>query len=157
MSLKSLVSLVALTALTSASAVACAASTDGEPTEQGASQDLTVLSPTVTACTLDSDCVAVPRGGCCTTGALDAINKNQVSEYESATQCANAHPICALYAIHDTRVAQCNTATRACEMVQPAEIECGGFVANLHHCPSGFVCNFAGIHPDMPGKCVAEK
>jgi hypothetical protein len=154
---KSLFSLVALVALSSASIVACAASAE-EPSAEaaGASEDLTI-SKSLTSCTLDADCVAVARGGCCSNGFLEAVNKDKVSEYEESTKCtASPRPFCPLFVIHDTRVAECDTAKRTCKMVQPQDIQCGGFVANLHECPEGFECSFVGTHPDMPGKCVQK-
>ena len=153
---KSFFSLVALVALSSASVIACAASTEDQAGEaSGASEDLTI-SKSLTSCTVDANCVAVARGGCCSNGFLEAVNKDKVSAYEESTKCESAHPVCPLFVIHDTRVAECDTAKRTCTMVQPQDIECGGFVANLHECPEGFECSFVGTHPDMPGKCVQK-
>jgi hypothetical protein len=154
MSLKSVFSLFALVTLSSASVVACASSTDEQPGEASGSADLSI-SESLTSCEVDADCVAVPRGGCCSNGFLEAVNKDQVSEYEESTKCTESpHPICPLFVIRDTRVAECDTAKRTCKMVRPEDIQCGGFVANLHKCPEGFECSFLGTHPDMPGKCV---
>ena len=71
------------------------------------------------ACSVDADCVAVPREGCCHNGLKDAVNKNKIDEYRAANTCKVAHPICPQYIIDDRRVPQCNRTTHQCEMVRP--------------------------------------
>src|SRR5207249_4777824 len=61
------------------------------------------------ACKVDSDCVAISKGGCCPNGWKVAVNKSQVSAYNSIAMCA-IEMICPLSVINDTRVAECNTA-----------------------------------------------
>jgi hypothetical protein len=109
--------------------------------------------PDFYSCQVDADCVAVPKVGCCHNGYLEAVNANEVDAYESSFFC-NEQILCPQFIIDDTRVAECNTATRKCEMVAPEDIHCGGFTANPHACPNGYDCQSQGI-PDLPGQCVA--
>jgi hypothetical protein len=53
-------------------------------------------------------------------------------------------------------MAECNRSKHACELVAPAAIACGGFIAPpmQHECPAGYSCRHDGINPDLPGKCV---
>jgi hypothetical protein len=158
MSIKSLLSFFALATVTTFSVVACTASADdpaaADPTGEVQDEE---LKKSLTSCSVDADCVAVPRGGCCSNGFLEAVNKDEVHAYADATKCtANPRPACPLFVIHDTRVAQCDTATRQCKMIAPEDIHCGGFVFNLHSCPEGYECSLAGMHPDQPGKCVKQ-
>jgi hypothetical protein len=106
------------------------------------------------SCKTDSDCVAISQGGCCPNGWLVAVNKSDVKAYDAANVCAS-QPICPLYVIDDTRVAECNTGSGKCEMVQPDAVRCGGFTTNPHSCPSGYQCELTGV-PDVPGTCVAK-
>jgi hypothetical protein len=108
------------------------------------------------ACKVDSDCVATPRNECCGTGWMEGVNKKEVSAYHASFTCPQAHPICPLYLIDDTRVAQCNNDSHKCEMVDPAKSSCGGFVANPHQCAKGYTCSGAK-NPDLPGTCTATK
>jgi hypothetical protein len=107
------------------------------------------------ACNVDSDCVAVPRAGCCNNGYKEAVNKSEVAAYDAANACANPHPICPLYVINDTRVAECNFQSHECEMIDPAAIHCGGFINPSHQCPAGFTCQLGHI-PDAGGTCVPK-
>jgi hypothetical protein len=158
MSLTKLFSLFALVSLSSFSVAACAASTDSSTDEgQAANSADEELKASITACKIDDDCTAVSQGGCCDNGYLFAVNKTKVTQYENATKCtANPRPMCPMFMVHDTRVAQCNTTTNKCEMIQPTDIKCGGFVAHPHACPSGYDCEAGGM-PDMPGSCVEAK
>ena len=104
------------------------------------------------ACKVDSDCVAISKGGCCPNGWNVAVNKNHVKSYEAAHEC-HTQQICPLYVIDDTRVAECNTGTKKCEMVAIDDIACGGFTMNPHKCPKGYTCELGHI-PDLPGSCV---
>ena len=60
--------------------------------------------------------------------------------------------------VHDTRVAQCDFGKHSCQMIDPTQIHCGGFIAPAfrHDCPTDFECNFAGHVPDVGGTCVAS-
>ena len=105
------------------------------------------------SCGSDSDCVAIDKGGCCPNGIKVAVNKSEVKAYEKDTACENPPATCPLYVIDDTRVAECNTSTKKCEMVDPSTIRCGGFTVNPHSCPSGWTCKYNSV-PDVPGTCV---
>jgi hypothetical protein len=110
------------------------------------------------SCNTDDDCVKVPQHVCCPDCTFAAVNKDQQDAYSSQPltcpqiACPRA---CRL----DQRVAQCNPGTKQCEMVEIADIACGGFVANAHQCPAGYECSHTSptfINPDLPGKCVAQ-
>jgi hypothetical protein len=149
-----LVTLFALAITTSIAAAACASNTDAdESTATAQDQD---LRKSLQACNTDDDCVAVPRGGCCSNGWLEAVNKHHVKAYANATKCTHQNMACPMYVVHDTRVAECDGATKKCEMVQPEDIRCGGFMAPAfqHSCPDGYSCQHTGMNPDLPGKCV---
>lgn len=150
-----LVSVFALAITTSLAAAACAANTDAteDPTAEVQDQE---LKKSIQACNTDDDCVAVPRGGCCSNGWMEAVNKHHTKAYENATKCTVHNMMCPMYMVHDTRVAECNGSTKKCEMVQPEDIRCGGFVAPAfqHSCPDGYSCDHTGFNPDVPGKCV---
>lgn len=49
--------------------------------------------------------------------------------------------ICPLYVVHETRVAECDSATNKCVMIQPTDIRCDGFTARPHSCPTGSSAN----------------
>ena|SRR5580765_7964760 len=106
------------------------------------------------ACKVDSDCVAISKGGCCPNGWNVAVNKNHVKSYEASHTC-NEQIICPLYVIDDTRVAECNVNDHKCHMVAIDDIACGGFTMNPHKCPKGYSCEVGHI-PDVPGSCVAN-
>ena len=55
-----------------------------------------------------------------------------------------------------SEVAECNFATNHCEMVAPTAIHCGGFIARVHECPAGYMCQLQVSHPDVGGSCVAQ-
>jgi hypothetical protein len=153
---KSVFAFFAVTAFASFGLAACAASSEDPAAESTGTSQGEELTASVTACSVDSDCVAVLRGGCCTTGIKDAVNKDQVEAYREETACSAPTSICAAIQVHDDRVAQCDTAAKKCTMVQVADIRCGAFAMNSHECPTGFSCSHAGINPDLGGKCVAE-
>ena len=156
MFIKSALSFVTLCALASFGVVACSASTEDTSSEEPASeiQDLE-LRKSITACSVDSDCVAVARGGCCNNGFNEAVNKRQTRAYANATKCtANPRPMCPQFLVNDTRVAQCDGGTKQCKMIGIEDIKCGGFIMNAHQCPSGTTCSHIGVNPDGGGKCV---
>ena len=68
-------------------------------------------------CSEDSDCIAVPKAGCCNNGYKEAVNKDRVDSYRAANTCKIAHPMCAQFIVEDKRVAQCNRTSHRCEMV----------------------------------------
>src|SRR5690242_2663160 len=109
MQLKSLFSLFAVSSFAAFAIAACAAPTDEQVGEEPAASQADELQASIVACTKDADCLAVPKGGCCQNGWLEAVNKNKVEQYKHATRCtANPHPMCPMFMVHDTRVAECN-------------------------------------------------
>jgi hypothetical protein len=111
--------------------------------------------PYDTSCATDDDCVAVPAGGCCPDGRDAAVNKDSVDAYAAATACTEPPQVCPLHVILETRVAQCNRDTSTCEMIEPTDIRCGGFIAHPHECPAHYTCHYDGV-PDIPGHCQHE-
>lgn len=140
---------------------ACASSPSDDPaasTDDAATADaLRKHHPDYYACTTDSDCVAVPRVGCCDNGWMESVNKHHVRSYEHSFTCPQSNPICPLYIVDDTRQPECNLGTGKCEMVAIDDIACGGFTINPHHCPAGYDCvsNNPNI-ADIPGSCQAH-
>ncbi len=159
MFIKSAFSFLSLCALASFGVVACSASTDDASTEPASEIQDQELRKSITACTIDDDCVAVPRGGCCHNGYNEAVNKHHTKAYENGTKCtANPRPMCPMFIIHDTRVAECDKGTKQCQMVAIDDIKCGGFIMNAHQCPTGYSCSHIGMgmNPDAWGKCVND-
>jgi hypothetical protein len=105
------------------------------------------------ACTLDSDCVAVDRVGCCHNGWKEAVAAGQKDAYAKSFTCPEANPMCPMYLVRDPRVPLCDNAAHLCTMTRPEDVACGGFIRNKHVCPSGYHCQLSK-HPDIPGKCV---
>jgi hypothetical protein len=69
------------------------------------------------ACAADTDCVAVPRVGCCHNGWMEAVAASQQGAYAASFVCPVAHPICPMFLIRDTRIPRCNVTTHLCELV----------------------------------------
>jgi hypothetical protein len=69
------------------------------------------------ACSADTDCVAVPRVGCCHNGWKEAVAASQKDAYTASFVCPDPHPVCAMYLIRDAREPQCDRATRLCTMI----------------------------------------
>ncbi len=114
-------------------------------------------APYDTSCHSDAECVAVSRGGCCPNGVNVAVSSGAESDYAAASACTiTPHPVCPFAVILDRRVAQCNHATNHCEMIEIENIQCGGFLANAHQCPTGYACHLPVGMPDRPGSCVAN-
>jgi hypothetical protein len=158
MSLTKLVSLFALCSLTSLSVAACASNTDPQADDNLADSTDEELRKSITACSVDADCVAVPQGGCCDNGWMAAVNKHHTKAYENGTKCkVDPRPMCPMYLVHDTRVPQCNVGKKQCEMVAIEDIACGGRSTNPHSCPSGFECTGKALLVDGTGNCEAVK
>jgi len=87
------------------------------------------------SCASDSDCIAVPRVGCCFNGGMEAVNKSSADAYKASFTCDKPNPICPQYRRIDRRQPECSDAKR-CEMVKIDAIVCG---AN-HQCPQGSTC-----------------
>ena len=68
-------------------------------------------------CKQDSDCVAVPRVGCCNNGWLEAVSTTQKDAYSKSFVCPTPHPMCPMYIVHDTRTPKCDAGTHLCTMV----------------------------------------
>jgi hypothetical protein len=69
------------------------------------------------ACQVDSDCVAVPRVGCCYNGWKEAVNVAQKDAYAASFTCAHPHP-CPMYIVRDLRIPKCDPSTHLCAMVR---------------------------------------
>ena len=110
--------------------------------------------PELYKCEADADCVAVEKAGCCPNGFLVAVNKDEVKAYDTKYACVTPPQFCPLFVVNDTRVAQCDIPHHQCQMIDPAQIRCGGFIAPAmqHQCPTGYECHFQGV-PDVPGFC----
>jgi hypothetical protein len=104
------------------------------------------------SCTVDSECLAVPREGCCHNGYKDAVNKDRIPEYRQANACKMKNPMCPQFIVDDKRVALCNASSHQCEMVEPNTIRCGGTGEASHACPAGYTCKTTGT--DIPGICA---
>jgi hypothetical protein len=107
----------------SAPTIASAAPGASAPSEAGAplttaATDTADAGPSAAfqACQSDSDCVAVPRVGCCYNGWKEAVNSAQKDAYAASFTCPRRHP-CPMYIIRDTRVPRCDTGTHLCQMV----------------------------------------
>jgi hypothetical protein len=70
------------------------------------------------ACQQDSDCVAVPRVGCCHNGHMEAVNVSQKDAYAQSFTCPHPRP-CPMYMIRDRRLPKCDPAAKLCVMVMP--------------------------------------
>lgn len=106
-------------------------------------------------CNADTDCVAVPREGCCRNGYKDAVNKNKIDLYRAANRCKQTNPMCTQMIVEDRRVAQCNAVSHQCEMVEPNTIRCGSAGSAAHACPAGYACKTTGV-TDIPGICARQ-
>lgn len=110
----------------------------------------------VSGCTTDADCVAVDKG-CCSNYGSTAVLGSKASAYTASLAC-QPHTMCPMFMlVPDYATPECNRGTHKCEMVKPADVQCGGFLAPAaqHECPAGYNCTHApGVNPDMAGKCV---
>jgi len=96
------------------------------------------------SCSVDSDCVAVARVGCCKNGWKEAVNKQSVGAYNASFVCEKKRRICPQYRIVDRREAVCASDPHKCQMVAPAQITCSGSGPSAHACPSGTQCDGTG-------------
>ena len=109
----------------------------------------------VSGCNVDADCVKVDKA-CCSNYGPTAVLAGTEAAYKASLSCA-AHPICPLFATRaDYSMAECSRTTHKCELVKPADIQCGGFIAPAmqHACPGGYGCVHAPLVIDGPGRCV---
>ena len=106
-------------------------------------------------CNVDADCAKVDKA-CCSNYGPTAVLASNAAAYRASLACA-ANPICPRFVTReDFSAAECNGSTHKCELVQPADIKCGGFIAPAyqHQCPAGYSCSHLGVNPDVGGKCV---
>jgi hypothetical protein len=96
------------------------------------------------SCTVDSDCIAVPRVGCCPTGHKEAVNKQSADTYKNSFVCEKTRRICPMYRILDRRQPVCGTTSHKCELMMPDQIACSGAGPDVHACPTGFRCDANG-------------
>lgn len=105
-------------------------------------------------CSVDADCAKVLRT-CCSNLGWTAVRAGQETAYHDSLDCAD-HQICPMIATRpDYSAAEC--VAGKCQLVQPADIKCGGFVAPAyqHDCPAGYKCiHKPGVNPDLPGSCA---
>lgn len=80
--------------------------------------DVSLGGEGVFSCQADTDCIAVPKTGCCANGWREAVNRSEVETYETLYVCAEANPSCPRLQVQDARAAGCNLATHKCEMRQ---------------------------------------
>jgi hypothetical protein len=111
----------------------------------------------VSGCTTDSDCVKIDKACCSNYGSVAVLGAKS-SAYTASLACA-PHTICPAFAtLADYAAPECNQGTHKCELVKPADIKCGGFIAPAmqHACPAGYNCTHLGpgLNPDTGGKCV---
>jgi hypothetical protein len=113
--------------------------------------------PTLFACNTDDDCAAVPLASCCQNGILAAVNIDQIDAYYAEFACDTPPATCPQFVVDDQRVAQCDFTKHQCQMIDPTQIRCGGFIAPAlqHACPDGYECHYTSV-PDLPGSCVAS-
>jgi len=111
------------------------------------------LTPDITGCTRNTDCVAVPRGGCCNNGWLEAVNAQKVEAYRQASRCIARNVMCTHLMVNDQRVPHCSTTTHLCEMIPPDKTSCGGIAGPANACPQGYTCQIASRLPDASGTC----
>jgi hypothetical protein len=107
----------------------------------------------VLTCAVDNDCIAVAQAGCCDNGYLAAVNKGRTADYAALYACSQMSPICSLVKVNETRVAQCDFSAGKCQMIQPQDIHCGGFINPNHGCPQNWQCKL-DVNADLGGSCV---
>jgi len=97
------------------------------------------------SCNMDSECVAVPREGCCHNGYKDAVNRDKLDSYRQANTCKIKNVMCPQFLIDDKRTPVCNATSHQCEMQEPDTIRCGGKGDAAHTCPAGYSCKTSGV------------
>ncbi len=103
-------------------------------------------------CEKDDDCVRMEKG-CCPMGNYIAVSKPKAKAYQKSLHCEVVS--CPLVMIADDHsVAHCDAEKKACEIVLPHDIACGGLTTNPHKCPDGWRCRLPKDVADVPGRCV---
>lgn len=106
------------------------------------------------SCESDADCVKVQKG-CCPHQGWTAVNTSSTEAYRSTLGCSSPTACIAIAVRADSTVAECNRATKQCELVAPEDISCAGFTRFPHACPDGYECQLRPGGPtDVPGQCV---
>lgn len=105
------------------------------------------------SCEVDADCAKIEKG-CCALGDFIAVAADEVADYRAGLACPQPVFCPAIAVVDDHSMAQCNFATKKCELVKPKDIACGGFTLNPHACPAGYACRGDAMIADAPGKCV---
>ncbi len=107
------------------------------------------------ACSVDADCVKVEKGCCSYLGNI-AVNTSSTAAYKATLGCSTPQ-ICPMIMVRpDYSAALCNTGTKKCELVQPANIACGGRTINPHACPDNYLCMGDTQMVDATGKCMQQ-
>jgi hypothetical protein len=88
------------------------------------------------SCLTDDDCVAVPVVGCCHNGWMTSVSRAMKEDYADSFRCPNERPLCPQYLVKDMRVAACNQASYACEMVAVDGSGCNGGWLEDHCVPA---------------------
>jgi hypothetical protein len=104
-------------------------------------------------CNVDADCAKVDKG-CCSNYGSTAVLASKAGAYTASLTCAKPQYCPMFMAVPDHSAAECNNATKKCELVKPADITCGSFIMNSHACPDGYSCKLQVGRPDVGGKCV---
>jgi hypothetical protein len=112
----------------------------------------TAPPPEFYACKVDSDCVAVPKVGCCNNGYKEAVNAKSTDAYAKSFVCPTPNAMCAQFLVNDNRAPECSAETGKCELVAIDKIACGALHTNPHACPTGYRCVLPKT-PDVPGRC----
>ena len=94
-----------------------ASSPDASPDPSAPAADAGEAPARFRACRVDTDCVAAPRVGCCHNGWNEAVAVSQKDAYKASFACPEAHPICAMFIVRDTRAPQCDPAAHLCTLV----------------------------------------
>ena len=119
---------------------------------------LTIKSPApvdMYACNVDADCAKVQKGCCDYLGNV-AVNTASVDAYKATLGCSTPQICPKIAVLADYSAALCNTSTKKCELVKPADIACGGRTLNPHSCPSNYLCMGDTQMVDATGKCMQQ-
>jgi hypothetical protein len=110
----------------------------------------------VSGCNVDADCVKVSKVCCDNLGQWTAVRANAEQAFEDSLACPAPLMCPMIMSKPDYAMAECNRGTHKCELVQPRDIACGGFVVagTEHACPAGYQCKSSEPTGDLPGKCV---
>lgn len=110
----------------------------------------------VSGCNVDADCAKIDKA-CCANMGKTAVLASKAGAYTASLGCVQPVACTRVLTRPDYSAPQCNRATKKCELVQPKDITCGGFVPPglEHKCPDGYSCKVSGAGlVDAPGKCV---